>query len=322
MLSFLNLSFYVIAFNHRPHRLYLWKFMTLPRSAPDLWKQVASFARPADYRQGVQIRDGLFPDNLLVFPFGAPQISSSRGYGHYHPRFVLDIVQRTAVHFQVGQRQFTLGHDECVLIFPHQFHDGHIEPSATEGEGGCIVMTFDLEQSARIESLRSSPRKLRGLEKGLIQKLITRYRTPESGLELAWLLSQLLLRLAEAPKVDLAERLLPETPSGRAAFLEEIHRLFALPSTGKALPALAKEMNLSEAELNRRFRFYTGGSFAEYARRHRMTAARTLLVDHGESVAAVSQQLGFSSIPAFSRAFRTTFGLSPKQYQQAHQKNQ
>ncbi len=79
--------------------------------------------------------------------------------------------------------------------------------------------------------------------------------------------------------------------------------------TASTLEGIAKQFNYSKYYLDRKFQSQYGISIVAYRNRLRMQTAKALLAH--ESVSAVAEKLGFSSIYAFSRAFKTYFGYPP-----------
>lgn len=64
--------------------------------------------------------------------------------------------------------------------------------------------------------------------------------------------------------------------------------------------------------LERKFKIRYGCSLIAYRNTHRMNIACKML--NKNTVSAVAEQLGFSSIYSFSRAFKNHFGVSPTDY--------
>ncbi|MDQ0647269.1 AraC-like DNA-binding protein [Microbacterium natoriense] len=85
-------------------------------------------------------------------------------------------------------------------------------------------------------------------------------------------------------------------------------------STGEVQTSLAECAHwagLRERELSRIVNERAGMSFARWIRAVRMSSARAQL-HRGVSASTVSRQLGYAHLPAFSRAFRQTHGLTPQ----------
>ena len=78
------------------------------------------------------------------------------------------------------------------------------------------------------------------------------------------------------------------------------------------LEDIAKQFNYSLYHLERRFKKCYGTGVAAYRNEVRMQRAKEMLMQN--SVSEVSQQMGFSSIYVFSRAFKNRFGLSPTEF--------
>ncbi|GAA1318641.1 helix-turn-helix domain-containing protein [Leucobacter albus] len=77
-----------------------------------------------------------------------------------------------------------------------------------------------------------------------------------------------------------------------------------------SLAAASERLGLSERELCRVVGAHTGEQFAAWLRLLRMTRARNQLGD-GETPSEISRELGYSHLPAFSRAFRAVHGAGP-----------
>ena len=75
------------------------------------------------------------------------------------------------------------------------------------------------------------------------------------------------------------------------------------------LEDITNQFNYSKYYLERRFKERYGISLMAYRNNKRMQLAKILL--QTESVSAVADKLGFSSIYVFSRAFKNHFGVSP-----------
>ena len=75
------------------------------------------------------------------------------------------------------------------------------------------------------------------------------------------------------------------------------------------LEDIAKQFNYSLYHLERRFKKRYGTGVAAYRNEVRMQRAKEMLKK--SAVSEVSQQMGFSSIYVFSRAFKTHFGIAP-----------
>lgn len=75
----------------------------------------------------------------------------------------------------------------------------------------------------------------------------------------------------------------------------------------------AKELAVSERQLNRKLGALIDYNFSEYLRKFRLEKSKQLLSE-GHKVSDVSYQVGFSSLSYFSSCFKAEFGLSPKAF--------
>jgi AraC-like DNA-binding protein len=86
--------------------------------------------------------------------------------------------------------------------------------------------------------------------------------------------------------------------------------LLADPSDQRDLGAFAALAGASVRTLARLFRAETGMSFQQWRRQLRMTEALSRIAQ-GVPLARVAASVGYASLPAFSAAFRETFGTTP-----------
>lgn len=101
---------------------------------------------------------------------------------------------------------------------------------------------------------------------------------------------------------------------GKSFAIEEQIKDFIDAGQGMSLclDDFAKQFNYNKFYLERCFKESFGVGLIAYRNRKRIELAREMLVD--DTVSAVSEKLGFSSIYVFSRAFKNYFGYSPTEY--------
>jgi len=277
---------------------------------------------PLDFDKGIRIHSGLVPDSILIFQRHAHEEPNVAGYGFYHSRYVLGVAVDCPMHLNIAGQGVYLNPDECVLIFPHQFHERHVESCSAKGSGGWLVITFDLKNAVGIECLKDAPRCLRKNETDILQELFQSYGRAHAGLEASYHLSRLLLSLTQAPMIPDSRNSLPTEDPERLALLQSVHQYLENPTDLSILSGMARALHLKDSVLRRRFQKYTGRSLAEYARMWRMEYARKMLRNQEANVTDIATRLGFSSIQSFSQAFKAMHGLSPKQYERLVRKNQ
>lgn len=81
---------------------------------------------------------------------------------------------------------------------------------------------------------------------------------------------------------------------------------------------IAEKLHLNRSYLSRIFREFTGMSIQNYIHNVRFQLAGTLLRSH--SIAQTASMLGYSDTASFSRAFKSYYKLSPRQYLEQHEK--
>ncbi len=82
----------------------------------------------------------------------------------------------------------------------------------------------------------------------------------------------------------------------------------------KNLEELATVTDYSYGYLSALFRETTRGTLQNYFKDKKLDAARLLLIEGKMTVTEISELLNYSSVYAFSKAFKEQFGVSPKNY--------
>jgi AraC family transcriptional regulator len=85
---------------------------------------------------------------------------------------------------------------------------------------------------------------------------------------------------------------------------------FSSPIT---LDEMASAVGLSRFQLSRAFALATGRSFTAHLRGRRLTEAAYALAEGAPDIFSVALDVGYGSHEAFSRAFRSQFGLTPEE---------
>ena len=81
-----------------------------------------------------------------------------------------------------------------------------------------------------------------------------------------------------------------------------------------SLKSISDYFNISSFHFSRIFAFMIGESYRQYVLKRKLTHSLTML-NNNESVINTAYSYGFSYPESYSRAFKQTFGLSPKKYQ-------
>ncbi|WP_240801907.1 AraC family transcriptional regulator [Streptomyces sp. A1136] len=95
---------------------------------------------------------------------------------------------------------------------------------------------------------------------------------------------------------------------------EAIERIHADPAAEWTVDSLASAASVSRATLSRRFQSSMARSPARYLAQWRMDLAAIRLRDTAETVEDISAQVGYRSVPSFTRAFARDRGCSPGAY--------
>lgn len=192
---------------------------------------------------------------------------------------------------------------QCALWIPAGVEHSVSTNGVIEGYGTFIDLAFAPSLPERCCSVRVRP---------LLRELLIRCGSfpteyPEKGTE-ATLMSALVAEIAEAP-VD--EVFLPMPADARVRKVME--RMTADPSDRATLEEWARRAGVGARTLNRILVEQTGLSFVRFRQQlHVLLAIQWL--SSGETVQAVSADLGYVSASSFVTMFRKIAGTSPGRY--------
>lgn len=97
--------------------------------------------------------------------------------------------------------------------------------------------------------------------------------------------------------------------------IDEIDRcIIAREDESLTLRALAAKMGYSEFHMTRKFREITGMPFRDYLRKRKLAFALKTVRDSDKSFLDIALDYGFSSHEAFTRAFKSAYGITPAEY--------
>ena len=82
---------------------------------------------------------------------------------------------------------------------------------------------------------------------------------------------------------------------------------------------LAQALGISRRQLTRVLQKYYGMPFRELMLHKRMEHAAWMLCNSKNSIAKIAEYLGYTSLSAFSQAFKSVHGKTPTQYRAEHQ---
>lgn len=279
---------------------------------------IRALVNPANLFSGAKLDESLVADNVVIFKRTSAEMLRPQGVTHsYHHRFVLVIPLACAGRIHVDGRDHLLDRGSAYLVFPHQFHH-YLDIEA--GGLNWLFITFECKQAERLAPLRNSPRKLEGAALEMLAELVRNHLAPERdadrNFEIVVTLSRLLRQLLTARETTVAE--------DAATTLEEAHGeiLRAINAHVRAnldkpltIADIAGRTGYSVSHLRAIFRKNLGVSLGAYMRDSRIsTAASMLSAPEPAGIEAISKACGFSSIHAFSRAFKTAMGVPPTAY--------
>src|SRR5262245_48153255 len=205
--------------------------------------------------------------------------------------------------------------------------------TVTLGDGGEVTATFvcgflGCDRRPFNPLLSTLPRRLHvpGLSGGWLQSF-THQVVEESRAQRVGA-SSVLTRLAELMFVEVLRRYVETLPPGHQGWLaglrdEIVGRGLSLlhgdPAHPWTIDELANGVALSRSAFADRFTAVVGQPPMQYLAHWRMQLAAARLATGNTKVAAIAEEVGYDSEPAFSRAFKRLMGVSPATWRRARE---
>lgn len=272
---------------------------------------------PANYYSGLTWQGSGLPDNIVVFRRTDPSFFAYTGKGsNYHHRFELVVPLKSTGFATIDDHDFLLKPGYCALVFPNQFHRySDIKTDSMD----WLFITFEVGDPTPYETLRNSPRLLSRKSLSLIRGIMKDYLEPEDRksdhLDFFYALTSLLKNLPKEKVIEPVREKSDASKNQQDIIVDQIKNYLGDHlNDAPDLKTMAKDLDFSVSYLRAVFRDQIGVGLGRYIREARLAEAAKLLQSTDLKVSEISDQCGFSSLFAFSRAFKRAYDMSPKSY--------
>ena len=295
----------------------------------ELAGRAREFESPRDYFAGVSWSAGLVPDNILCFHrsrqehsiVGYEGISAKSGKYDQHPRFVLICCLEDSGSIGVEHDIFNLSAGHAILIFPHQLHYYTELPESFL----FLFVTFDIsrEAVAEIADLRGRAKVISADVESRLGRFLASYEagtgaaSSESALNTSRSLQALLYAIHGSPDAHGVKEK-SGSADGTRAIVHLIKRyIYGSLDRNISIADIAAHVGFSESYVRAAFKEHIGISLGQFVLAVRLTHSTNLLRTSAEKIGAISEACGFESQLSFSRAFKRTYGITPREYRKS-----
>ena len=253
---------------------------------------------------------------------------------HYHPEIELTLITRGAGTRLVGDLREAYAPGDLVLLGPNLPHTWFsAESGRTDRSHEAVVVQFLPSafptQLLALPEFRATSNLLAGAGRGIAfpkavaRKFRDRMRalTHTKGTPLWIELAALLHELASTGGRTLSNPISPLRRSFKmGSRLERIVRhIEARCDQALSLGAVARFAGMTPSSFARYFRKMTGRTFVEFRNDCRIRQTCKALIETDRGILQISLEAGFLNLANFNRQFRSTLGMTPREYRKLHQ---
>jgi AraC family transcriptional regulator len=228
----------------------------------------------------------------------------------------LDLVTACSGTAWIDGKRYALAETSALATYPGQQHGYELLPA--RGAARVYLVKIRVDVACPLIARRTLPELTSALASqdalaDAMQAVIRMYALPNKPITL------MLARLAEAlalwPRGDEPAGAYSEHPPEDPQLARAVHLIETRPADPPSVEELAEAANLSPRHFARRFKQAFHATPHQMITARRLEAARQLLLGRRLKVHQVAEQLGFSSVAAFSRWFSNAADVSPARYQ-------
>ena len=255
---------------------------------------------------------------------------------HWHEAMEINYVEKGSGTFSAGGSEVEIRKGDTIFVNSNRMHSGNynrgeevgiytlkILPEFLYGAEGSL---FEQKYVLPLTGCRSLPLyRIRPETEAHVYMtehvvhLLRLFREEPEDYEILvhtqlWELWRLLLRETEDLRKHGARTASAE-PEMIRQMLEFIHEHYSERIT---VDDIAEAGALSRRECSRRFRRYIHTSPNDYLNYYRLHEASGRLLQSEDSIAAVSEDCGFSSVSYFAQKFREEFGCTPREFRKSN----
>ena len=249
---------------------------------------------------------------------------------HHHDFFEVNYLISGDVTYVIESRVYHVRPGDMLIISPNELHQVYIQPNAAPYERFMLWITpdhlqqlsshqtdlcrcFDITRPHYGNLLQLSPEQRKTML-FMMESLLREQENPSFGSDLLRhnLLTELMVhvnRLSEHSEREVAQ------PEGSivSQVIDYINNHYR---QNISLDLLSERFFISKYHLSHEFNRQMGTGIYQYLQKKRLLIARQLM-SQGEKPMEVYAACGFGDYPAFFRAFRKVYGVSPRAYIQS-----
>ena len=278
----------------------------------ELHEKLSLLKEPKSYYSGLG-RNSIpqIPDKILMVFKGPTKMTIA----NVHHRFMLVVNMKSAINLILDSRRFVLNKNQAMLVLPHQHHLFVYENEDVER----LLITFEGCDITEMQKFRERVFNLNDEFFKTLHLLVDEYLehvkndNTSDGKRSALLLSILLMDLEKCSR-----KYTSKSPSENNQALDVIDKINSYIQinldTPLSVEQIAEEFKYSCSHLRLLYRKSMGISIGKYIRETKIHKACGYLGDSKTKINEIAELCGYSSIYAFSHAFKNETGIYPGGY--------
>jgi AraC family transcriptional regulator, arabinose operon regulatory protein len=244
-------------------------------------------------------------------------------YNRILPYYVMSYQKNGEAKLRIRNKIYDISPGTVIIIPPNVEHD-HFKETAEQTVFLWFHFIYGIANVIDVLKIFNFPITFKLKNSDVFEKVFVQYKEASTQTNF---LSATILRKAKA--YELLYLLLEGIINSNGSledqykydgFLNILAQVLKSPERELSLQDLSRQFHLHPTYISNRFKELFGKSPIQVQRELKVNRAKKLLKSSELSVTEIAQSIGFSSMPGFTRLFKTYVGISPTQYRNLNKK--
>lgn len=247
---------------------------------------------------------------------------------HFHQVYEIYYLVKNEVNYFIGNRSINIKEGSVVIVPPNVIHttrslNSHKRKRYLIYIPETFISDFLRDEPDLLKKLEIDPFVIKPADRQHVEKmfynLLNEYQSKDSSIVMQKsLLGELLVTLYRLSLDDKTSTLSADFNKSPKQILALTNYINSNYNQDITLDSLSKEFFLHPAYISRVFKKQLNINFSNYLKSVRIREATMLIKNSNLEISEIAERTGFATAGAFTRAFKSSTGVTPLQYRKIY----